>query len=284
MKSPTHNGQYEPINIKRMQRGIAMPRVARELSESGLYHITARGVGSQIIFYSDGHYVKFLDMLAQSCATHRVAIIAWCLMANHVHFLLENEDDERPDGFSKAMHSLLCRYAMYFNRSTERVGHVFQNRFGCSAINSDRYALQAATYIQRNALDAGFEVDEYPWSSFQEYAGVCRDDIGWLCKTDVLIGLAGSREGLIEYFMNGPCDDYRASCRTSRLNDGEALDRALSVLPEDVALHEVKALGVKRRNGILVSMREAGLLVKQIGRFTGIGISTISRATSRVMP
>ena len=56
---------------------------------------------------------------------YNVSIYSYCLMRNHVHFLLKEKD--KP--ISLAMKSINTTYAGYFNKNHNRIGHLFQDRF-----------------------------------------------------------------------------------------------------------------------------------------------------------
>ena len=51
--------------------------------------------------------------------------MAWALMPNHVHLLLQT--GKQP--LTWVMHRLLVRYAVGFNHRWRREGHLFQNRY-----------------------------------------------------------------------------------------------------------------------------------------------------------
>ncbi len=99
-----------------------MPRSARVKAESGFYHVVAKGSGGQNLFEGPADYQAFLGFLSQACEKHGVAVIAFCLMTNHVHLLVED-----PDGnLSQMMQSLMTSYAQRFNSTGGHIGHVFQ--------------------------------------------------------------------------------------------------------------------------------------------------------------
>ena len=66
-----------------------MPRSARVKAESGFYHVVAKGSGGQNLFEGPADYQAFLGFLSQACEKHGVAVIAFCLMTNHVHLVVD---------------------------------------------------------------------------------------------------------------------------------------------------------------------------------------------------
>ena len=99
-----------------------MPRAPRAIAESGFYHVILRGNGKQIIFEDDADRRAFLDLLAKRAADAGIRILAWCLMENYVHLVLEDPTQT----LSEMMRRLSGDYAQRFNRKSGRVGHVFE--------------------------------------------------------------------------------------------------------------------------------------------------------------
>lgn len=249
-----------------------MSRGARQVSESGFYHVMMRGCGRQILFEDDGDRLRFLSLLSEMLTRSSVVLIAWCLMTNHVHLLVGDEGRM----LSEALHDLASAYAGYFNRKTGRVGAVFGGRFKSVPVESEAQLVAAARYIHDNPEKGGIcPAEEYEWSSFGEYAGK-----PWICDTSVLLGVLGGTESLL-----APGSD--ASERTPyhfrtgrRVPDEELLDVARAVLhPRDPM--EVKGLEVRARSGALRRLSEAGLSQRQIERVTGVGRYSIQRALGK---
>ncbi len=58
------------------------------------------------------------------------------------------------------------RYAQRFNQRYDRVGHVFQNRFGSYVIESEEHFERALGYVRANPVEAGLcrRIAEWPWA------------------------------------------------------------------------------------------------------------------------
>ena len=80
-----------------------MPRCARPVSITGYYHVFDRGNSKQIIFEDDSDRYRFLSDISDRFARHEVAVLAWCLMDNHFHLMV----DDPFDNLSKAMQCAL---------------------------------------------------------------------------------------------------------------------------------------------------------------------------------
>src|SRR5688572_29629382 len=119
-----------------------MPRTARDLPADSVSHLIDRGVERRPIFLRDEDYRFFLAQMREAFITYGVGILNYVLMPNHFHIQIISGGT--PVGI--AMHVLLTRYALYFNRVHRRVGHLFQNRFKSFQVRDDAYLMQLPVY------------------------------------------------------------------------------------------------------------------------------------------
>ena len=82
-----------------------MPRSARKVSKTGIYHVMLRGINKQDIFEDDEDYIRFLTVVRECKDISDFELYAYCLMTNHVHFLLKTV--EEPLEMIVTIHSLL---------------------------------------------------------------------------------------------------------------------------------------------------------------------------------
>lgn len=77
-------------------------------------------------------------------------IISYCLMDNHIHILIKAE--EKPLGqFIGRMNS---KYAKYYNKKYNYIGHLFQDRYFSELIESYAQMLETSRYIHLNPVRA----------------------------------------------------------------------------------------------------------------------------------
>lgn len=140
-----------------------MPRRARKLAESGIYHVMLRGVNRDAIFLEEEDGARFLHALARTKELSGCQVLAYCLMPNHVHLVLRTVEEP----ISTVMKRLGVRYAGWFNRKYGRVGHVFQDRFRSEPVEDDAYLVSLIRYVWENPVEAGLarRAEEYRWSS-----------------------------------------------------------------------------------------------------------------------
>jgi putative transposase len=139
-----------------------MPRQPRSLLGDGIFHVTARGVARSALFLDRADFAGFAVLLASVVERFRWGCHAYCLMPNHYHLVVETPRLK----LSRGMHRLNFLYAQSFNDRYDRVGHLFQNRFGARLIESTEYLADACTYVRMNPVRAGLcrSADDWPWS------------------------------------------------------------------------------------------------------------------------
>lgn len=147
-----------------------MPRGPRFVFQNAFYHVFNRGINKQPIFLSEADYQFFLSKLQQLREKYDHSVYAFCLMPNHFHFSIQT----RKIPISKIMSSLTTSYSMYFNRTYQHYGPVFQNRFKSILIENNSYFLKLSQYIYLNPVKAGLVSDpkNYPYSSIREALGL----------------------------------------------------------------------------------------------------------------
>jgi REP-associated tyrosine transposase len=102
-------------------------------------------------------------MLGHVVREMRWRCLAYCLMDNHVHLLIETPLANLAPGMQR-LHGV---YAQKHNARHGRSGHLFQGRYGSVRIRSDAQLWTAVAYIVRNPVEAGLcaDPDGWPWSS-----------------------------------------------------------------------------------------------------------------------
>ena len=89
---------------------------------------------------------------------------------------------------AQGMRQLNGVYTQTFNRTHNRVGHVFQGRYKAIIVEKDSYLLELARYVVLNPLRARMvkDIATWPWSSYAAMTGA-QDAPEWL-QTDWVLG------------------------------------------------------------------------------------------------
>jgi putative transposase len=147
-----------------------MPRIARGLSDGGIYHVLNRGNGRQKVFHKEDDFAAFITLLKEARERHPVNINAYCLIPNHFHLLLNAEEGVE---LSRFMQWLMTSHVRRYHRHYQTSGHVWQVRFKSFIIQEDAHLLTVARYIEGNPLRAWLvnSAREWRWSSHRESCG-----------------------------------------------------------------------------------------------------------------
>jgi len=117
-----------------------------------IYHVYNRGNDRQRIFLEAENYRFFLDRLKCCLNAADVSLLAYCLMRNHYHLLvqLQYETD-----FSNVLRSFNSCYVKSFNKWHGRVGHLFQGNTHAKLVGNDRFLAHVCRHIHLNPVIAG---------------------------------------------------------------------------------------------------------------------------------
>jgi len=129
-----------------------------------VYHITSRGNAKQSVFLNNSERINFLTLLYSNTKRFHWIYHAYCLMKNHYHLLIEIPEAN----LSAGMRQLNGKYIQLFNRTRNRVGHLFQGRFKAIFVEKEIYLLELCRYIVLNLLRAGlvfYPIERFAGSS-----------------------------------------------------------------------------------------------------------------------
>ncbi|MBN1405273.1 MAG: transposase [Candidatus Omnitrophica bacterium] len=144
-----------------------MPDGPRLLIEGACYHLMVRGNNKQRVFTNNEDLNRYLGMLKKYKRKYKFKMYGYCLMPNHVHIIGLAEE---PKNLAKFMHGLNRAYAGYFNKTYNRVGHLWQGRFKSMVIVQDKYLIDCINYVELNPIRANIVKSPcaYLWSSYRE--------------------------------------------------------------------------------------------------------------------
>lgn len=135
-----------------------MPRFPRNYIKTSFFHIITQGINKNYIFEHDDDIKYYICTMYKLKEEHNVKIIAYCIMNNHAHMLLEANNTT---DLSKYMQCLNTRYGQYYNKKYSRVGYVFRNRYKSEGIYTEEYLYNCINYIYCNPIKA--KICNYPW-------------------------------------------------------------------------------------------------------------------------
>ena len=95
------------------------------------HHVTQRGNRREQVFFEDGDYELYLDLLSDAAGTG-VAIWSYCLMPNHVHIIAVPSDGT---GLRRTFRYVHRHYTWIINARLRVTGHLWQGRFSSVAMD-----------------------------------------------------------------------------------------------------------------------------------------------------
>ncbi|NLX83640.1 MAG: transposase [Clostridiales bacterium] len=240
-----------------------------------MYHIMLRGTNKQNIFHDQEDYQCFLKGLEKYrllCGFH---LYAYCLMPNHVHLLLR--EDEEGEVIGSIMLRLTTWYVYRYNTKYERSGALFEGRFKSEPVEDDRYFLTVLRYIHRNPVKAGIarSPSQYPFSSFQRYES---HDADQLIEKDLLLSLIdqNSLQAWHEGTDREQCLEVSETRKHNRLTDESAL-QVMKKAGKIDHMEQFKQLNEKRQAATIRQMLHSGASYRQTVRLTGISMALVRK-------
>lgn len=281
-----------------------MARPLRIEFPGAIYHVTSRGNARQDIYLNDGDRRLFLDVLSATVEKYNWVCHAYCLMGNHYHLLLETPDPN----LSLGMRQLNGVYTQRFNRSHDRVGHVFQGRFKAILVEKQSHLLELCRYIVLNpvAVHVVSNPADYVWSSYRYTAKPVKSP-DFLFSDWVLGQFSSHKREARKHYQDFVSEGIRIESEKPWKNltgqiilGGESFVAEMQeLLGEKQEIKEVpkaqrypgrpslenlfsgqKVADRKKRNSTIQKAHYSyGYTLKEIGDYLGVHYTTVSRAT-----
>ncbi len=150
-----------------------MPKRKVHLIPGNYYHIYNKAVTDNNLFIEEKNYPFFLSKI-KKYLLDCVDILAYCLMPNHYHLIIQLKNTELP----KAMQKLALSYSVTFNKIYQRTGHLFQGPYQIKHIDDSVYLLHLSRYVHLNPVTAKLvsRAEFWYFSSYPEYIGLRKPD------------------------------------------------------------------------------------------------------------
>lgn len=171
-----------------------MPRNSRKNLPGLFHHIMSQGINKEYIFNNDNLKERYIDILKDKMKKNNVNILAYCIMDNHVHLLV---NIQKIEDMCKFMHQVNTTYAKFYNKVYNRVGYVFRNRYLAKSILDEIQLKRCVVYIHRNPVVAKMvkKESEYEFSSYNEYLkGINEEKLIYSNSSKILFGELSIKE------------------------------------------------------------------------------------------
>ena len=272
-----------------------MARPLRLEFAGALYHVTARGDGREDIYRADGDRRLFLDVLAEVWERCNWTVHAYCLMTNHYHLLVETPGAN----LAKGMRQLNGVYTQRFNRTYERVGHVFQGRYKAILVQKETYLLELARYVVLNPVRARMvrRAGDWPWSSYRAMVGEAAAP-EWLQTRGILAAFGETEAEAVAHYVRFVAEGKGQPAPWERLQHQvflgsdafvEAMRRKVpagrdlrevpqaKVRPPAKPLAEYARKHPQRDHAIIAAYASGGYTMQDVGDYFGLHYSRVSK-------
>ncbi|MFO7880435.1 MAG: hypothetical protein R6V52_10400 [Bacteroidales bacterium] len=150
-----------------------------------IYHVYNRS--NQTVFPEQENYTFFLGKIEKHIMPYG-DILAWCLMPNHFHFMIQvnaggiqniNEKHRKDtQQLSKSWGIVLSSYTRAVNKRFTRRGFLWSHNTKAPEINlkGNDYGINCFKYIHQNPVNAGLvsRMEDWPYSSYVEFLNYFR--------------------------------------------------------------------------------------------------------------
>ncbi len=185
-----------------------MARPLRIQFPGACYHLACRGIERRTIFGDDEDRSKFLSYLWDSANIYHVNVLAYALMPNHFHLLVQT----RKSNCSEFMRHFNIRYTGWFNWRHRRCGNLYQGRYKAILVDADKYLLEVSRYLHLNPVRSGLWASRswaerwrqalvYGWSSLRGYVGIRK--LMTPVDHEKILSMVGGRSAYREFVIDG---------------------------------------------------------------------------------
>lgn len=254
-----------------LKKGDIMPRQPRQKSKTGIYHIMIKGIDERNIFLQEGDRKMFMNQLLRTREKGSFALLAYCLMDNHVHLLLEEKEE-----IGTAMKKITVGYVLWHNHYHGRSGHLLRNRYQSEPVEDDAYLVTVARYIHQNPVKAGIVKGAklYPWSSYCQYIEAYNGKTVHIDARRIMDYFNSQNE--FQTFMNiqqdEKCLGYQTMCRVT---DSELAE----IIQQNYQIELTQKLMKEERNQLIRQIyKNEKTSIRQLARVLGVSKGVIERA------
>ncbi len=283
-----------------------MARKARLRAQSGIYHVVMQAVRHRDLFLDAEDYQQFKSIITKVMTDEHTADInfilyAYCLMPDHFHLLLKEQDED----VSKVVSRIATAYAHYFNNKYDLDGAIYRGRFASEPVEDNGRFNIVLRYIHQTPVrtHATSTPADYAWSSYGELIAQCRVQSaeGRASRVQSAEGRVQSLAApgdrsqesgemvlctLKEEYQQLSADELQRmlysmvpatvkclgprEAPTPRPSDKQLIT-LIHQLTGDTSIHELMARPYAECLKALTDLRKKGASVRQLERLTGIG-------------
>ena len=142
-----------------------------------VFHACTKGLEDRLLFMDESDYICATRIAAVTAYRHQVKIAAYCLMTNHVHFMVCADEKKCVSDFMTDFKKDYSRHYMRRYNSSKVLKRI---EVTVKEMEDISYIRNCVSYILRNPVDGGLVKDtgQYRWSSVACYYSRNRNSDG----------------------------------------------------------------------------------------------------------
>lgn len=148
-----------------------MPKKRPEFTPGQYYHFFNRGAHRVSIFKEPDNYLFVLKKIKKYAAQFKLTMIAYCLMPNHYHFLIRQNDE-----FAAGLlpQRIFNSYTKAYNKRYQHSGTLFEGDYKVKQVVHSSHLLHLCRYIHGNPFKDGLVAEPADWlySNYLEWIGL----------------------------------------------------------------------------------------------------------------
>ncbi len=98
-----------------------MVRIARQYLGTSFFHIMVQGINKEFIFNNNRYINRYMQLIQKNLNKEKLKIIAYCIMNNHAHLLIEVKDKKELSKYMQKVNSLYAKYYNYMENERVRL-------------------------------------------------------------------------------------------------------------------------------------------------------------------
>ena len=145
---------------QRLQKGFPAHSPPHPLQLQTDYLLTATCYQHQSILTTSSRRQQLLNLIFEKFTANDIRIIAWVILANHYHLLVNVPDFKVLSSIFKTIHGFT---SYQWNLEDNQRGRKVWYRFADRAIRSERHYYTTLNYIHYNPVKHGYVNSPYDW-------------------------------------------------------------------------------------------------------------------------
>ena len=149
------------------------------------------------------NYLFVLSKLKLYSEKLRLAMIAYCLLPNHYHFVVRQDGDQRAGLLPQR---LFNSYSKAYNRRYQHSGTLFEGNYRVRVVDTEAYLLHLCRYVHANPLRHGLvsRLEDWPYSNYLEWIGGRRGSLVDLDFVRHHFPVPGSYQDFVKEYLQFP--------------------------------------------------------------------------------